>query len=216
VAVEPRTYGLLAVSDSTLYYVDRREPMPSRLDVTGLTKEPLYSLNVVFDEARPGRTRYVSLQPLAHSGADSVRLWRYLLQCPDGQIFAITPDGAFVPYSGGAGWRSGVPAEVSVPVTNAGTYVFTIECLDNSNQPVVDNFPYPNLQLNPAKSFDLSDLVPEARGIAYDSRDRLWIWTGDLAVPVALRYDGYVLESDTRTLYLTDQYEKVKILDARP
>ena len=98
--------------------------------------------------------------------------------------------------------------------TNAsltGTYVFSVECGDVNNIVSADHFPYANLPLNTVKQLDISGIVPAVAGIAYDSRGRLWIWTGDFAVPVSFCYDAYVLDSCSMNLFLTDAFDGVRI-----
>jgi hypothetical protein len=211
IVVEPNTYGLLAVSGRSLYYVDRREPLPGKLNMTAITSDPVYSINVTFDPTREGSTRYACIQALEHAHDSVIRAWRYVLQTPSGLVFAILPSGTFVTYSGGAGWSTGVPAEVSVPLTETGTYVFSVECVDVNNIVSADHFPYANLPLNTVKQLDISGIVPAVAGIAYDSRGRLWIWTGDFAVPVSFCYDAYVLDSSSMNLFLTDAFDGVRI-----
>jgi hypothetical protein len=161
--------------------------------MTAITSDPVYSINVTFDPTREGSTRYACIQALEHAHDSVIRAWRYVLQTPSGLVFAILPSGTFVTYSGGAGWSTGVPAEVSVPLTETGTYVFSVECVDVNNIVSADRFPYANLPLNTAKQLDISGLVPAVAGIAYDSRGRLWIWTGDFAVPVSFCYDAFLI-----------------------
>jgi len=209
IAVEPRTWGLLAGGGTTLLYADRREPLPGRLDVTGLTREPLYGLECQYNFTRPGAVRYVYIRPVPYGGAARMQLWRYLIEDPVGHLHVLLPDGSLVEYAGGAGWQRETPKAVNLPLAATGTYVITMECLDDQNQASHDSFPYPNLVLS-GTTFDLADLVPEIKGVAFDSRENLWVWTGDSAVPLRPRYDGYVLDADNRTLYVTEAFDQIR------
>lgn len=209
VCVEPNTWGILAASGSKLYYWDRREPLPRNLDVTALSTEPLYGLDVQYDITKPGATRYVVIRPVAYGSSSLSTTWRYVLTAPDGTVQIINQDGSFGPYSGGAGWQSVVPFKVSVPLVQIGTYVISLECMGSNRIVTSDEVPYPNLAVPVTNAYDLSSLVSTIKGIAYDAFGQLWIWTGTQAVPVKPRYDGYVLDPVGRALYLTDQYDSV-------
>jgi hypothetical protein len=214
VAVEPQTWGLLVGGGTQLFYVDRREPLPDRLDVTGLTLEPLYGLDCQYNFTRPGAVRYLYIRPVPYGRASRMRLWRYLVEEPaatdgtPGALHVLLPDGSFTEYSGGAGWQRGTPVAVNLPLAKFGTYVITMECLDEQSQVSHDSFPYLNLALT-GSSFDLADLVPEIKGIAFDNRENLWVWTGDFAVPLRPRYDNYVLDAGARMLYVTGVFDQI-------
>jgi hypothetical protein len=96
-----------------------------------------------------------------------------------------------------------------MPLVQTGTYVISIECLDQNGALTYDSFPYPNLAFSPTV-FDLSALVPDLQGVAYDSLQQLWLWTGTYLVPVVPRYDSYVIDTDTRSLYLTDAFDQIQ------
>jgi hypothetical protein len=207
VAVEPYTWGAVAVGGTKVYYFDRRQPVPSNLAAAALKQEPLYGLECVYDQTKPVRS--VAVIPVAYGGASLMQRWRYVVQQPDNQLFALLPNGAYAPYSGGAGWQIGTPTAVSMPLVQTGTYVISIECLDQNGALTYDSFPYPNLAFSPTV-FDLSALVPDLQGVAYDSLQQLWLWTGTYLVPVVPRYDSYVIDTDTRSLYLTDAFDQIQ------
>lgn len=210
--VEPHSYALLGVSPSKLYVLDRRMRLPDKLDVTGLTYDPMYSVNVVPDETKTNTAvRYVQLQALAHAGAAAVFSSRYIVQDPNGMTFCVDPSGAFLTYTSGSGWSSGVPATVSIPLAFSGTYVVTLQCMDTSGTVTEDNCPYFNPAVAVLAEIDLSGILPSVLGIARDSLERLWVWTGAYAVPLQLFYDAYVLDYDSRTVYLTDAFDKVTV-----
>ncbi len=50
------------------------------------------------------------------------------------------------------------------------------------------------------------------KGIAFDHLERLWVWTGDYAVPLKVHYDAYLLDRDLKTVFLTDSYEQIRFL----
>ena len=76
---------------------------------------------------------------------------------------------------------------------------------------VEDRVPWINHQLQPKASFDLTGLVTEIKGLSFDARGRLWIWDGAKAIALRLEYDGYILDEDTRSIYLTDSVEGLTI-----
>src|SRR5208282_3413825 len=99
---------------------------------------------------------------LEHANDTSLVAWRYVQQDPSGVVTAIDSTGAFLSYSGGAGWSPGDPSAISVPLLLNGTYVFSLECLDDAGNVTVDHFPYPNQALNTVTTLDLSALMPAA------------------------------------------------------
>ena len=208
-AVEPHTWGLLTGGGTTLLYTDRREPLPARLDVTGLTREPLYGLDCQYNFTLPGAARYLHIRPVPYGRASKMALWRYLVEDPTGTLTVLLPDGSVVAYSGRAGWQRGQPTAVNLPLVHLGTYVITMECLDSQDQMSSDCFPYPNLVVT-GTVCDISRLVSTIKGLAFDSRERLWVWTGDYAVPVRPRYDCYVLDVPTRMLYVTSAFDAIR------
>ena len=211
VAVEPNTYGLYVAAGTTVYYADRREPMPEKLDRTVLTEEPLWGLDVVYDTRRSGNIRYLEVRPMPYARSGELVQHRYLLQDPAGVTYAISPEGSRLQFRGSAGWRRGTPLPLSLPLVQPGTYLVTLETMDHANQVTRDVFPYPNLSLAPLATFDLSDKVPNIQGLAFDSWERLWVWTGSFALPLVPRYGGYIFDAESRTLYLTDSYAEVRI-----
>lgn len=215
IAVEPNTCGLYAADGSRLYYMDRREPMPDRLDETGLTEEPFYNLMVVPDGVVNG-VRYVQLQGLPAARASRCHKHRYVIEIPgseNGIMYVVAPDGALVDYTPAAGWRAGAPKPTSVPVTEDGTYLITLESADAESYVTREAVPYRNSFFQPIREFDLSNLVPEVRAVAFDSRQRLWVWDSDQMIPLKIHYDAYLLDRATnqQLVYLTDTYEKVEL-----
>lgn len=204
VAVEPFTNGLYAISQTKLYYADRREVLPD-LKSTGLTAEPLFGLQVVPDPTKSGQTRYVQLSGIAYGNASSIFQYRYTVN----GMHSILPNGALGPIN--AGWRRGSPETVSFALLNVGDYVFQLEMQDDNGNTTIDVVPYKNAVFTPLKQIDISGLVDNVAGIAFDSYNQLWIWTGSFAFPVTIHYDGYIFDSDSRNLFITDKYDSVQV-----
>ncbi len=211
-AVEPNTRGMLLWDSTTLYYADRREPMPDKLDRTVLIKEPLYGIAVSLDPFRSGEVRFVNIAPFAFDGSAQMTQYRYLVETPDGDTKILTPEGRVLELSGAVGWRRGAPKGLSFPLIATGTYLFTLECIGAQGEITRDVFPFANADVAPLATLDLTGLIPEVQGVGFDSRQRLWAWTGSFLVPLKFRYDGYVWDADSRTVYLTDAYSKVEVL----
>lgn len=212
IAIDPSAYTLLAVSTSKLYTIDRRAVMPGRLELTAITSDPVFSVNVVSDPGTPSATaRYVEFQVLAHDAETTPRSFRFILEDPNGGVVCVDAKGNFITYSGGSGWSSGAPRNVTIPLQVEGTYVVTLESIDMAGLLTADRFPYPNLNVNVVSTLDLTTILPEAKGIARDSLEQLWIWTGTYAIPVQLHFDAYIYDSNSRTVFLTDPFEQVKV-----
>lgn len=211
VAVEPNTFGLFLTDGLNLHYIDRRTPLPSNLDQTGLVQEPLYGLNAYYDFTKPGANRWVQVQPVGGAKASQCTQYRYTVEDPNTNRSVLNPDGSFSTLTGGFGWVQGKPAPVSFPVTIAGTYTITLEMLDQQNNRTYDIFPYANLSTSILSTLDLASLVPSVQGIAFDAYQRLWVWTGSFAIPLKLMYDAYIFDPDTRTIFMTDSYSQIKI-----
>ena len=196
---------MFAASGTTLYYFDRREPLPTDLSAAALTREPLYGLEILVDETQLSPIRFVVLQPVAYAGAPTVTRWRFLVKTPDQNMYALTPDGFLVEFTSAAGWRNGsVPPTLTIPLAQTGTYVFSLQAIGSDGTIAEDSTPWPNLPFNPKASFDLSSLVSRIQGLSFDDRGRLWVWDGFTAVALKLHYDGYVLDQDSQSIYLTD------------
>lgn len=204
VAVEPNTYGMFAISPTTLYYVDRREDLPS-LSGTGLQVEPLFGLQVQLDPLKSGRIRYVVLSGVPYAGSSNIFQYRYVVNGTN----TVLPDGSLGPMN--AGWRGGAPQSVSVPLLTTGDYVFRLEMQDASGFTTVDVVPWNNGAFTPLKSIDISNLVDTVQGLAFDSYGSLWIWNGRHAIPIVIHYDAYVVDPDTQSIFLTDQYDSVQV-----
>ena len=86
-----------------------------------------------------------------------------------------------------------------------------MECIDQTGHRNDDRFPYLHASLSPMMALDTSRVAPTVAGVMFDSRERLWIWTGDLLIPARLRYDAYVYDTDSNSIFLTDSYEEVSI-----
>jgi hypothetical protein len=208
VAVQPDTFGLVIVSKSHLYYIDRREPWPDNLASTALTKEPLYGISVEYDVTRPGKTRFVTVTPVPFAGADTLFKYRYLVTTPT-QNLIILPDGSTCPNAPSFGWRTGAPQVVTFPCLEIGTHTFSIECV-SSDGVFTDKFPYPNLSMDLLASFNLD--TNSISGVAYDSYGQLWIWTGTIAVPVNLTPASYVYDEANKHIYTTIQLDSVDVV----
>lgn len=204
IAVEPNTYGLFIAQGTTLLYMDRREPMPLSLSATALTVEPYYGLDVSIDETRTGPLRYVVLRPVEYAGFSNTSQYRYVIKTPQGSTYVLTPDGIMATFTTTAGWRRGTPISLTIPLAQIGTYVITLQCVGPNNTILADSVPYPNLALTPKAQFDLSGIVPSISGLSFDDRGRLWVWSGEFALPLLFHYDAYVLDEDTQSIYLTD------------
>jgi hypothetical protein len=142
--------------------------------------------------------------------------YRFIVEIPGNpsdKLAVILPNGAMAEYNPMAGWRAKKePSTITFPVTEIGTYYFTLEQKDIQRNITSDSMPYGNFGLVPLNSFDLSNDVPEIRGIGFDSRERLWIWTGTHMIPFKTQYDGYLFDSAERALYLTQPYSEVQVL----
>jgi len=203
-AVEPNTWGMFAASGQTLYYFDRREPLPSNLVASAISREPYYGLDVFIDETRLTPVKFVVLQPIAYGSAASAGTYRFLVTTPDGTTYVLTPDGFFMEYTRNAGWRSGIPPTISIPLAAIGTYVFYLQGIGPDGVVVQDGVPWPNLAFSPLATLDMSSLVSDIQGLAFDDRGRLWVWTGEQSVAVRFQYDAYIIDPDSQAIYMTD------------
>jgi hypothetical protein len=212
IAVEPNTAGLWVASGTSLCYMDRRAQQPTGLSNTAITTEPLYGLDVRYDESYPGSVRWVRITPDGYAGAANTVRYRYLITIPGTPLagtWLLTPEGALAPYTPYGGWRAGTPGGISMPLTATGTYLFTLECSDATNTITSDTCPYLNAAFTPHGAFDLSALVPSIAGLCFDALQRLWVWTGNYLVPLRLHYDAYLFDPSARILYLTDAYDNL-------
>lgn len=209
--VEPNTGGLLLTDGVSIFYADRRTPMPEHLAETGQVVEPAFGINVFYDYTRPGDTKYAIIQPIPGPQSASVTQYRYVVEDPNGIVFVLLPSGILSQYQGSTGWTHGTPNSVSFPLTTVGTYVISLETLGTFNVKTVDTFPYGNFALTPLATISLANLVPSIQGIAFDAYDRLWAWTGSFAVPIKIHYDAFIWVPETRTIYATDKYTELVI-----
>jgi hypothetical protein len=109
-------------------------------------------------------------------------------------------------------WQSGkLPKEIPFVLGAAGTYVFTLETRGSDGHVTTDSYPYANLELTgqPAAGIELPGFV--LAGIGFDYQQQLWGWTGDTLLPLALHYDAFVFDAGSRSLYLTDPVDEVRI-----
>jgi hypothetical protein len=211
VAVEPNTNGLFLTDGSHLFYMDRRQPLPDNLFETGLTQEPLYGINVWYNSLKPGINRYAHIEPTAMAQASTCNQYRYVVEDPLGNVFVLSPSGILQEYTGATGWQVGYPVPADLPLTTVGTYLITLEMLGTFNAKTTDTFAYGNFNTLVRSTVNLSSLVPQIKGIAFDAYNKLWVWTGSYAVPLKISYDAYVWDADTRTIYCTDQYTQLSI-----
>ena len=77
------------------------------LSASALKVEPYYGVEVLVDETQLTPVRFVVLKPVPYAGAAAVTKWRYLVQTPDGNNYALTPNGFFAELTSAAGWRRG-------------------------------------------------------------------------------------------------------------
>jgi hypothetical protein len=206
VAVEPNTYGIYAASETTLYYADRREVMPSCVG-TGLTTEPLFGLQIALDITQTGPTRYVVLSGVAYANASAIFQYRYTVNGTN----CILPDGALGPITGG--WRVGAPQPVSVPLLQEGDYTFQLQMQDGNGVTTFDVVPWHNATFTPLASIDLTSIIDTVVGLTFDSYGTLWIWNGTFAIPVILHYDAYVYDSLSQSIFMTDPYAGLQVTD---
>jgi hypothetical protein len=203
-AVEPNTYGMYAISSSTLYYFDRREDLPTMVG-TGLSAEPLFGLQVLPDPMRTGPVRFVVLSGVPYASANEIFQYRYTVN----GVNSILPDGSLGAMD--RGWRGGAPQPVSFPLQNIGDYTFQLELQDGNGTTTIDVVTYNNAAATPLKSLDLTNLIDVPTGIAFDSYGTLWVWNGSYAIPIVIHYDAYVFDADTQTIFLTDPYDNVQV-----
>ena len=210
-AVEPNTYGLFTHDGKTLYYSDRREPLPSSLNRAVITAEPMYSLRLAYDQTQTGPGRAVTIHVIPHESAGQMFRCRLSVDTPNGGSYAVTTNGTLAPLSGPAGWLFGSLPDISLLLPWLGTYVFTLECADVVGNTTADVQVYANLALAPLAQLDTSALAPQIAGLGFDARQRPWIWTGTELVPVKFRYDAFVYDAGTRSVYTTDKYDTVRL-----
>lgn len=204
VAVESNTYGMYIASNSTLYYVDRREYQAS-LANTGLKTEPLYGLQVYYDITKTGTTRYVTLSATPYANSANIKQYRYIINNTN----SILPTGALGPIN--AGWRSGAPVSVSIPLV-PGDYQFQLQLQDTNGNITYDIVPFRNPIIAPLRAIDMSLELNNIKSIAYDSYGRLWAWDGTSATPLDIHYDGYIYDPTNTTIYTTEPYTSLQII----
>jgi len=211
IAVEPNTYGLLAATAVGLLYADRREPVPDNLYNSAISIEPAYGLRVSLDPTRVGNVRYVGISTDMYDGGTGVIQYRLTMQAPDKSLWVIFPNGDLGRYSNQGGWNAGTPGRIQVglPSSWAGTFWFTLETVDQYGTVTKDNQPFVLPAFTALASLDVTSLVTSLAGAGYDSRDRLWLWTGSMLVPALFNYDAYVYDPTSNSVYLTDQYDQV-------
>jgi hypothetical protein len=210
VTIEPNTWGGVLAGGTTLYYFDVREPMPD-LSATALTAAPDYGLDVFYDVSLSGSSRNIIIRPIPYNFTTTIIQYRIIVKQPNGVSVVILSDGSYVNYSGNAGWQSGAPETLTMLLDQVGTYQITLQCLDTDNKVTSDVFPYINFDMSAIVkgSYDLSNLVVNIEGIAYDFLGSLWIYDGVWATPIIPYYNGYILDPIGRIIYMTDKWESV-------
>lgn len=204
VAVEPFTNGMFLASSSKLYYVDRREYFPD-LSNTGLFVEPLYGLQISRDDLKYGPITYVILKGVPYSGSGNIVQYRYVVN----GVNSVLPDGSLGPIN--AGWRIGTPQAVSFPLLSTGDYIFQLQCQDNNGAITFDIVTFRNAAVTLLSTLDLSSSIDNIVGITFDSYGQLWVWNGSYIIPITLSHDGYVLDTDTGTIYTTEPFTSLQI-----
>lgn len=210
IAVEPNTYGLFMASKTTLYYTDRREVCP-KLVGTGLATEPLYGLQVVIDPTASGSNPYVLLSGAPYANSGSIVQYRYTFSSPANIESCILPDGSVIDKTADAGWRGGPPQQVKIPLLMTGSYMFILECQDNNGVVTHDSVPFESQAFSPEVSIDITTMFDDVAGMAFDSYGTLWVWTGSFALPIKIRYNGYVIDAPNKTIYVTDAFDTLTI-----
>lgn len=210
IAVEPNTNGLFAASETSLYYLDRRESMPL-LAGTGIITDPLFGLQISLDSTVEGSTPIVVLSGTPYARSSEIVQYRYTMTDPTNILWGILPDGSIAHITNDVAWRVGVPQQVSLPLLVPGSYSFTLECQDTSGVVTIDLVPYQNQAFAPLAVLDLSKIIDNVQGIAFDSYNRLWIWTGSFAIPIKIHYDAYVFDSFGKIIYTTESHESLAI-----
>jgi len=211
VAVEPNTYGLFGYSGTKVYYADRREPLPDNLSRAVITQEPLYSLSVSYDQTHVGRIRAVTIHGIPHESAAQLRQCRLRVEAPNGVSYAVTASGALSSLDGPSGWLGGPLPNLSLALPWTGTYVFTLECSDVNNLITQDVQVYLNSVLTPLATLEFNRLVPAVKGLGFDARQRVWVWTGSFLVPMRFSYDAFIYDASSRSVYTTELYDSVRL-----
>jgi hypothetical protein len=217
VAIEPFTFGAVALqapagSSPVLLYFDRREPLPDQLAVSAVTQEPNYGLVATLADDGMVLPKVV-LETQAYGGAGSEASHRYVITDPEGFEYIYFRSSslgwvqrAFDPYF----WVSGAPPSgIEFPLTKIGTYIFKLETRDAAGTVLYDAAPFLNGSLDSSAVFELN--LPDARGIGYDYAQRLWVWDGYFLQPFILRYEAYVFDPPTRSLYLTNTFDTLQV-----
>jgi hypothetical protein len=211
IAVEPFTYGLYAVNNNTLFYSDRREPMPDKMSATVLTKDPIYSLLVYYDASNPGIFNSVKVVPVLVPNSLNAFQYRLAMLDPFGNKTVVLPNGATADYTPNNGWRTNTPTPVTVTLGFTGTYVFYIEAQDIYGNQSVDAFQYGNFPFTPLATIDLSGISTTITGVSFDDDGNLWINDTNNAYKLDIVYNGYIVDPNTNILYLTENATGVEV-----
>ena len=75
---------------------------------------------------------------------------------------------------------------MSVLAPENGTYKYLLESAGEDGEVVYDVALYCNHAISPLFRTDLSNLVPNIESLVFDRYQKLWIWTGDLMIPVEI------------------------------
>jgi hypothetical protein len=213
IACEPNTWGAVTVSGTSIIYIDRREPIPDTLLETGIYAEPLYGLNVYYDTFLDDGKSFI-IRPVAYNGASTCIAYRLSINSNliyDAIAGGFVSDAPNLPL---VGWNTGQPTIIGIsPAEFSTDYLVTLQCKDIKGNVTTDVFPYvinsfsgPGLALSTSS---LAGIGNYAIGVSYDIFDNLWIWDGNVAIPLKPYYNGYILDTDNATLYLTDKWDSV-------
>lgn len=203
IAVEPFTYGMYAVNNNTLFYMDRREPMPGGMIETAINVDPTYGLLVNYDGGNPGIFNSVIVTPVFYPNSIYGFQYRIIMEDPTGLMTVLLPNGSNAAYSQTNGWRTGTPTSVNTTLGLTGTYIFSIESQNTFGTVSIDSYQYGNYAFTPLATIDLSFISTNIKGIAFDEYQKLWIYDGVVAYPLDIVYNGYVVDPTSNILYLT-------------
>ena len=208
---EPRSSFLVAASESSLYWLDKREILPGSIRKTAPSAAPPFLLEL---SSHPDYAEDPSWLRLTVSGPGS-RRWRLSVEFPDGNRYILaSPYGSLLepyPYRLTDGWQASPPRpEYSFRLPEDGDYVFYLESQTEAGM-VADAVAWRRGRLQIYRSFLMEDQVSEIKAVWFDALERLWIWTGTHLIRILEEYDVYAVSPDGRKLYVSCPYERIRI-----
>lgn len=146
------------------------------------------------------------------STAIGIERWKWSVNY-DGTDYWIDTDGTFYPFNHASGWISNTsrqPEEITVAISGAGQYTFSLDVVDDTGERYRTFAAHRKIPKRAINQVPINGLTTAPSGLDFDYNGRPWVMISGSAIRLVMRTDIGYWSVDERVLLTREPYDEVR------